>query len=304
MTSNLQSRFRVVFPTHHSSLSTRHCPGDPLAGDILNPQSLNRYAYALNNPTTLTDPLGLDSCPGFNVNNLSWEGDATPLPCGLENNPSGPPPVTITNGSDLSCNLATAEGNWNQTMAQQFLTLCASTGNCQGGGPGALTINGTGFQWVPASSSSSNGGFTISVQTGYWQVMNAPGITLGPSGNFVTGSPFSTPGGSDSPWVLAWIPGLAPGANGWLQALAQRAKGWPKVSNPPILQPGPQAAPEIRLEDSFVKNIFDLMSKWLRGGGLGPLPPSTVMVPIVSPCAFPSFQHTPTCGGLADGEMY
>jgi hypothetical protein len=24
-------------------------------------QSLNRYAYALNNPTTLTDPLGLDS---------------------------------------------------------------------------------------------------------------------------------------------------------------------------------------------------------------------------------------------------
>ena len=31
---------------------------DPLAGDISNPQSLNRYAYALNNPTTLTDPSG------------------------------------------------------------------------------------------------------------------------------------------------------------------------------------------------------------------------------------------------------
>ncbi|MGH9404497.1 MAG: hypothetical protein ACRD3D_01525 [Terriglobia bacterium] len=28
---------------------------DPLGGDITNPQSLNRYAYALNNPTTLTD---------------------------------------------------------------------------------------------------------------------------------------------------------------------------------------------------------------------------------------------------------
>jgi RHS repeat-associated protein len=85
---------------------------DPLAGDILNPQSLNRYAYALNNPTTLTDPLGLDSCPGFNVNNLSWEGDATPLPCGLENNPSGPPPVTITNGSDLSSSLAQGEARY------------------------------------------------------------------------------------------------------------------------------------------------------------------------------------------------
>ena len=32
---------------------------DPMAGNVLNPQSLNRYAYVTNNPTTLTDPLGL-----------------------------------------------------------------------------------------------------------------------------------------------------------------------------------------------------------------------------------------------------
>jgi RHS repeat-associated protein len=38
---------------------------DLLAGDISNPQSLNRYTYALNNPTTLIDPLGLQS-PGDN----------------------------------------------------------------------------------------------------------------------------------------------------------------------------------------------------------------------------------------------
>jgi Bacterial toxin 44 len=31
---------------------------DPMGGDVSNPQSLNRYAYALNNPETLTDPLG------------------------------------------------------------------------------------------------------------------------------------------------------------------------------------------------------------------------------------------------------
>ena len=32
---------------------------DPLAGSPTNPQSLNRYAYVLNDPTNLVDPLGL-----------------------------------------------------------------------------------------------------------------------------------------------------------------------------------------------------------------------------------------------------
>jgi len=32
---------------------------DPGGGDVTNPQSLNRYAYSLNNPTSLSDPLGL-----------------------------------------------------------------------------------------------------------------------------------------------------------------------------------------------------------------------------------------------------
>ncbi len=35
---------------------------DPVAGDITNPQSLNLYAYVLNNPTSLIDPLGLAYC--------------------------------------------------------------------------------------------------------------------------------------------------------------------------------------------------------------------------------------------------
>jgi RHS repeat-associated protein len=36
---------------------------DPVAGNVANPQSLNRYAYVLNNPTSLVDPLGLDGLP-------------------------------------------------------------------------------------------------------------------------------------------------------------------------------------------------------------------------------------------------
>lgn len=35
---------------------------DPMGGNIGNPQSLNRYAYVMNNPLALVDPLGLASC--------------------------------------------------------------------------------------------------------------------------------------------------------------------------------------------------------------------------------------------------
>jgi RHS repeat-associated protein len=55
-----------LFLTPARSYGTRLGRGmspDPLGGDVTNPQSLNRYAYVLNNPTTLTDPLGLQECP-------------------------------------------------------------------------------------------------------------------------------------------------------------------------------------------------------------------------------------------------
>ena len=44
----------------YGSTMGRWLSPDPLAGDTTNPQSLNRYAYALNNPTSLIDRLGLD----------------------------------------------------------------------------------------------------------------------------------------------------------------------------------------------------------------------------------------------------
>jgi len=39
---------------------------DPASGNIADPQSLNRYAYVLNDPCNLTDPLGLQPCK-FNI---------------------------------------------------------------------------------------------------------------------------------------------------------------------------------------------------------------------------------------------
>jgi uncharacterized protein RhaS with RHS repeats len=47
--------------SQNDSALARWLTPDPLGGDITTPQWLNRYAYALNNPTSLTDPLGLQS---------------------------------------------------------------------------------------------------------------------------------------------------------------------------------------------------------------------------------------------------
>ncbi len=53
----------TLFRQYSSNLGRWLSP-DPWGGNIANPQSLNRYGYVLNNPTTLTDPLGLNGdCP-------------------------------------------------------------------------------------------------------------------------------------------------------------------------------------------------------------------------------------------------
>ncbi len=46
---------------YYGSNMGRFLSPDPTGGHLINPQSLNRYAYALNNPLTNTDPTGLDS---------------------------------------------------------------------------------------------------------------------------------------------------------------------------------------------------------------------------------------------------
>jgi RHS repeat-associated protein len=58
------TNLNVDFPEYRvmsNNLGRWHSP-DPVPGDPSNPQSWNRYAYVLNNPTNLIDPLGLDPC--------------------------------------------------------------------------------------------------------------------------------------------------------------------------------------------------------------------------------------------------
>jgi len=47
---------------YYGSNGGRMLSPDPLGGSLLNPQSLNKYAYAFNNPLTNTDPTGLYVC--------------------------------------------------------------------------------------------------------------------------------------------------------------------------------------------------------------------------------------------------
>jgi RHS repeat-associated protein len=49
---------------------------DPLHGDTSDPQSLNRYAYVLNDPCNLGDPLGLDCTLKFGLFGQSLDADA------------------------------------------------------------------------------------------------------------------------------------------------------------------------------------------------------------------------------------
>jgi RHS repeat-associated protein len=50
---------------NYASAQGRWLAPDPYMGsyDLTNPQSMNRYAYVLNNPTSFIDPLGLDQAP-------------------------------------------------------------------------------------------------------------------------------------------------------------------------------------------------------------------------------------------------
>src|SRR5262249_15468976 len=44
---------------YHNSALARWMSADPVSGNVFNPQSWNRYAYGLNNPSNLVDPAGL-----------------------------------------------------------------------------------------------------------------------------------------------------------------------------------------------------------------------------------------------------
>lgn len=61
-------------------------PAGMAAADLSNPQSLNRYAYVLNNPLRWRDPLGLDQCAWDDgtIDDRPEDGGASESECGAQ----------------------------------------------------------------------------------------------------------------------------------------------------------------------------------------------------------------------------
>lgn len=159
-----------AFARYYNSRLGRFMSADLLAGDIGNPQSLNRYAYVLNNSTNLTDPYGLHCWTGAGCtawNQAGWAGWGW----GFE---------IVGTDSNINSGYEVAQ-TWTLTITTQIISLAG--GSCDGSGcsetsygPNVTTSTQTfGVEGDPFFSSGQalqvNGGVTTAdFQKGYYKV--------------------------------------------------------------------------------------------------------------------------------------
>src|SRR5437867_2250341 len=135
----------------YSSTQGRWLSPDPLGGDVTNPQSLNRYAYALNSPTNLVDPLGLDpfapvGCDPEDYHNCSpcdiFEMEACPPGCDpfFGCTPGGPLPRPFPGGGGGG---ASSSGRLGQNLPSGIPPGCTVDNE------GTISCPGAGFPWWP-----------------------------------------------------------------------------------------------------------------------------------------------------------
>jgi RHS repeat-associated protein len=152
------AQFRNYSPTQGRWLTP-----DPYSGsyDITNPQSMNRYAYVLNNPLTFTDPLGLEDPTGDGGCDPSVQA-CTPTSGsggggggGGSGNGSTPPPDC--NGNFTACD----NENPTQPAGCNIFNCYSGTGlpllGMATGGTGAAPSNGTYTFHVTVTAKSAAG---------------------------------------------------------------------------------------------------------------------------------------------------
>jgi RHS repeat-associated protein len=120
-------------------------PAGLAAADLSNPQSLNRYAYALNAPTIYTDPLGLNAASEFPYD-----------PCNDPDNPSG----TILPSCDGDIN----GGGWGGWGFPPIISIPIGGG---GSGPGGGGPTATGTTGNPGDIGNFPNGEHLGLPTGY-----------------------------------------------------------------------------------------------------------------------------------------
>ena len=137
-TNNDFTTFRVYSP----NLGRWFSP-DPLGGHLEDPQTLNKYAYVRNNPTSLTDPTGLDSyliCTPTDQNASTCQQQRVG---GTDKSPQMAWVQGVTGENGFT---ATLIGNENGSLVDK------TTGT----GTYTASVNGSGVQF------SNNGGLTSS----------------------------------------------------------------------------------------------------------------------------------------------
>ena len=269
-----------LYPTpfrNYASVQGRWLSPDPFGGNITNPQSLNRYAYVLNNPTSFVDPLGLQ---GDNNHCTIAIGCREP---GVFPPPAGGPPGGYPG---LSC---TVDG---------ISVGCGSAFQLLNAGSGGTTVTNSGgflnFQVpIPPGAVQS----TLVDPTTGQPISSSAGAFY--QGSFETVS-VVLPGGGSSWWgafgrsfVQDFSLGSARQAGESVPDCATRAKA-------ALLGTTAAAALDVTSGASLIPAIATISpgSQLLAGGGV-----AGEVVPIVGRVPYPSLLEWVATTGMAEGSL-
>jgi RHS repeat-associated protein len=204
-------------------------PAGLAAVDLTNPQSLNRYAYVMNNPTTLIDPWGLGPQDNCTIANGCKEPPTGRAPCTIANG-CRDPGMNINTSTDCALDgLAINCGVLFQVIGSGATNVNPATLYANGGTatfqvPGACTSatdsfgNSTGSSCDPASTVT----ITVDPDQQYMQAVfsqvanNTSALT---TGRFWVGlAGVSTLGGATGAYVLGDAAAMVEASQSWMAA--------------------------------------------------------------------------------------
>ena len=164
---------------NYASAQGRWLAPDPYLGsyDLTSPQSMNRYAYTLNNPTSFLDPSGLYRLPDRSTNDNS----CTFADCITDSGGGGGTGGGGGNGSGISgqapsnCHtLAASAGNSPlSSAAASYVNSAQNPGQYLAGAAGALAMY-EGFGWGVGSANLDFGPNSVQSQ----QLAGSPGVAV------------------------------------------------------------------------------------------------------------------------------